>query len=62
MAGRASAVTRNVVVFPRLWQRGPPSQAVVNAQVVRFPPMRRAPAIGECPFLPLWRDDTGPDD
>ena len=52
----------NVVVFPRLWQREPPPQALVNTKVVRFPPPRRAPAIGECPFLPIWRDRLDPDD
>jgi hypothetical protein len=61
MVGRESA-TGTVVVFPRLWQREPPQQAVVNAEIVRFPQPRRAVAIGECPFLPLWRDNPDPDD
>jgi hypothetical protein len=58
----ARAATGTVVVLPRLWQREPPAQALVNAKIVRFPPVRRAPAIGECPFLPLWRDHPDPDD
>jgi hypothetical protein len=54
-------MSTNVVVFPRLWQREPP-QAAVNAEVVRFPPLRREAAIGECPFMPIWRDRLDPDD
>jgi hypothetical protein len=48
----------DVVVFPKLWHRDTLPPADARGEVVQFPAAaRRAPAIGECAFLPFWRTD-----